>query len=548
MQQEETCMKRKMLLLLCALMACFSFAHAQGSPPGGQTPSLETAILSDPELSAYELVSYAPIEGSGFAFASLKSGLQNTLAAYEMKQGQWVRAFVNINALPRGEMRFYVEDLSFTERFSIRGELTDSSLGHQRGHAVSFYWSNGEYHENYFVFERNEHQDWMLAFYANAGQGGMIDIECNKDGRTAVFYFLEESRQNTRFSFNFRGKMQDFNFAFLPRTPRQARQPNMLPPALPVGWLTAREVPLEGEELIPVYSAPDRKALRGANGKAALSPRGWVQVFGVEGDFALVQYAMLPGEYRIGYIEQKHLPPWYVSDWAAENPLNFTRVESTLFAAQPTDDPLGTMRALVKTTKDSPVTLLSRFGDFVYFEGRQNGRVYRAFANQRLFSDQPAPPEGLRETSAFAYGKWEDALASKVQLAGLPFAIWLDQTAFDLYTADEHTVVYAQKNQLESTPYLAVEKAAPSLTEIRQQLEQEGWTVQACENDIHFFNFSQDNDSLNFLCAGKEGQILRILLITLKGVPLKITLGCPEQAYETWGLYLSQIIAGIEAL
>ena len=39
-----------------------------------------------------------------------------------------------------------------------------------------------------------------------------------------------------------------------------------------------------------MYAAPDSKSLRGAKGRARVSTNGWIQVFGSEGDWILVQY------------------------------------------------------------------------------------------------------------------------------------------------------------------------------------------------------------------------------------------------------------------
>ena len=60
-------------------------------------------------------------------------------------------------------------------------------------------------------------------------------------------------------------------------------------PELPGGTLTASLVSFTSNHTYPVYAAPDSKSLRGAKGRARVSTNGWIQVFGSEGDWILVQ-------------------------------------------------------------------------------------------------------------------------------------------------------------------------------------------------------------------------------------------------------------------
>lgn len=79
-------------------------------------------------------------------------------------------------------------------------------------------------------------------------------------------------------------------------------------PEIPQGTLNAEVMPFTPGQTYAVYSAPDSRSIRGAKGRARVSTNGWIQVFGAEGDWLLVQYAITPEHCRIGYIDRNALP------------------------------------------------------------------------------------------------------------------------------------------------------------------------------------------------------------------------------------------------
>ena len=82
-------------------------------------------------------------------------------------------------------------------------------------------------------------------------------------------------------------------------------------PEIPQGTLNAEEMPFTPGQTYAVYSAPDSRSIRGAKGRARVSTNGWIQVFGAEGDWLLVQYAITPEHCRIGYIDRNALPKMF---------------------------------------------------------------------------------------------------------------------------------------------------------------------------------------------------------------------------------------------
>lgn len=85
-------------------------------------------------------------------------------------------------------------------------------------------------------------------------------------------------------------------------TPEQTVPDASNAPAIPAGTLSASLVTFTSNQTYAVYSAPDRKSIRGAKGRARVSTNGWIQVFGSDGDWILVQYDITDKHNRIGYI------------------------------------------------------------------------------------------------------------------------------------------------------------------------------------------------------------------------------------------------------
>ena len=70
----------------------------------------------------------------------------------------------------------------------------------------------------------------------------------------------------------------------------------------PLLSLNAQEIRFPGGNKYPVYSGPGKDYLRGARGKASVSTNDWIEVFGREDGWILIQYEIDSSQCRIGYI------------------------------------------------------------------------------------------------------------------------------------------------------------------------------------------------------------------------------------------------------
>lgn len=491
-------------------------------------PGRAEAPMGHPALEGLEVVAWKEIRDTGWGFASVKKGDNNFLLAFEKGSHGWEERYSG--HLPRGPMRFLLQDVSGTFKTVVKGK--DFIFDRDRwGQALMVFWSNGEFYENQFIYELSAKGRWLLSHYAHAGQSGLVDIFDNE----MVFY--EAYEQVQRVKVKTERDMEKFNYFLFPRTPQRAAQPEVVPPSFLMDWFTYREIPLEGEALIPVYAAPDKNSLRAANGKAAVSPKGWAQVFGVEGEFALIQYGISESRLRVGYVESRFLPDWYL-----DTGLGFTRVPAQVVqAADATDDPLVSREALARLKPGQAVILLSRLGDFAYFEAAEQGKPYRAFAPLSAFDQVPQAPRPTRELAFFLEGQEQRGTFTRVWEEALGFEIWVDREHFREEALWNGFALSLQNNLLGSPVQLFVyteTSGQPALAEsfasLRGEYEAEGFAVSdlAYAGELGGLNLTEVPEA--FL-ARKGGETARAYLARTEAAAFVAVVEYPAEAAEGWG-------------
>lgn len=143
-------------------------------------------------------------------------------------------------------------------------------------------------------------------------------------------------------------------------------QPNLIPStgasdALPQGEVIA----FSKGKTYPVYSGPGKDYLRlGENNNAAVSTNDWIQVFGREGDWLLIQYNISDRVNRFGYITADALPR------GVEVPtLHFEPKEGQLVPlSYVTDDPLRCFREYMLDANTPCVKLATMGSELCYVE------------------------------------------------------------------------------------------------------------------------------------------------------------------------------------
>lgn len=185
-------------------------------------------------------------------------------------------------------------------------------------------------------------------------------------------------------------------------------------PAIPEGTLSAEVLPFTGNQTYPVFSAPDKNSIRGAKNRARVSTNGWIQVFGYEGDWILVQYDITKKHNRIGYIYKNALPR------EVEVPeLNLKKADAVVnYDVEVTDDPLVSQAALAKLTENSRVICLGTMGTWTYVEGDENGKRFRGFVPTECLSGTVTT---LQEANLAIIGSWKLYAGSSINANRIVF-------------------------------------------------------------------------------------------------------------------------------
>ena len=127
-----------------------------------------------------------------------------------------------------------------------------------------------------------------------------------------------------------------------------------------------------GKKKLAVYSAPDKKAWRGANNKAVVVPDGVEYVAGKYKSWTLILYPVSDGGYRVGYVNYKSgndVPT-----------LNFASLPAMINApCALTDDPVQYSSVIANLDRGTEVTYLATYENLAYIETKVNKKVVRGF-------------------------------------------------------------------------------------------------------------------------------------------------------------------------
>lgn len=162
-------------------------------------------------------------------------------------------------------------------------------------------------------------------------------------------------------------------------------------PAIPDGTLVPLDIRLPQGKKYPVYTGPGEEYARAGNGKANVSTNGWVQVFGREGGWLLIQYGIKEGQMRFGYISAKGIN---LDNSVAD--LSSLWEGVTLALIEPallTDDPLASMTDIARLPAGLQIRRLGWMGPWAYVEARDGGRLLRGFVSSG-FLDSTSSPDG----------------------------------------------------------------------------------------------------------------------------------------------------------
>lgn len=144
---------------------------------------------------------------------------------------------------------------------------------------------------------------------------------------------------------------------------------------MPSGTLQANKVRFQQGQKYPVYQGPGEKYGRSGNGKASVSTNDWIQVFGEENGWLMIQYDITSSRMRIGWIKPEMIP-----QGASIQPLSFMPVQTAVTRSSSiTDDPLFSKSAIASVSEGAMVQWLGSMGEYAYIEFYASGFPLRGF-------------------------------------------------------------------------------------------------------------------------------------------------------------------------
>lgn len=363
-------MKRIGLFLFLLILFPLFSAQAEGARFSCDVPDDVKTFFSQDKFSGTDILAFVIVDNANttdYAFAVGSKNGQNTLYGFEKNGDNYTYWLVGRTALPQGKGTFTL----WTEEEWIYYSASEGHSRYVKGPVVCL------------NFRDEEQKTEINCIFANEGTSSIWRLKyiqrTSEDKNTPSFSVLTYEDHLHYLSPNGQslGKVQGvvqtnlryLNFSGIPATVKEAEKKFSTAPSIP--WeseLIGQEIAFDGGQKLPVYTGPGTQYPRAGSGKAVVSTNDWIQVFGTENGYALIQYALSSDQMRFGYIDAAALPEGHtVNQLVLEYaPAHIVR------ACSMTDDPLKSGNVIGKLGYQDQVTWLAAMGPYVYVETKGN--------------------------------------------------------------------------------------------------------------------------------------------------------------------------------
>ena len=340
------------LLLILAVLSGLLCAAADTA----YLPAQVQKKLNEDNASGYTVTGYVERAGGSpyYAFALIRNAKgKNVLYVFRANDSGWKYQFKTSAAVPQGSGR------------------TVLRLDDPQTLFIALDSDSGEYWVKYAIYTYSS-SNWYLNHYYDRSRKVNVLVS----GKELTYYGGADYNQ---LQGSARGTVENnlryISLTSIPATLKEAKNKLTSAPSIPTGTLSAEKVKFTGGKNYAVYSGPGESYLRGANGKASVSTNDWIQVFGRENGWIMIQYAISADHMRIGWIPEKSLP----KNAAIGNSTFTPTAAFTASAATLTDDPLFSGSALLQLPANAAVTWLASMGEWAYVEYADAGIRARGF-------------------------------------------------------------------------------------------------------------------------------------------------------------------------
>ena len=352
--------KRIAALLLC-LALMLSLVPVAAADAG--LPQTVATYFSNAKYKNYTIED--SIEIHNYCFVVLKNGKENILYAFRKTNGNYKFWMRNKTAVPQGANAIELFDYTGKVVDGCNAKMVNPTVG------IQYYTENHEDVDKVLAYSLSNGA-WILKAYINT----KADVAVSFMNNTLTYHRYSNGAKQGVVEGTFQRDIRHTSVAAIPPSLKSAQSKLTTAPELPTdSELVAQEVKFTGGQKYEVYSGPGKDFLRGANNKAAVSTNDWIQVFGEEDGWILIQYAINKDKYRFGYIETKALPKN-----TEVKALDFnTCLAVTVADTEITDDPLYSKAALGTIAAEEDVLWLASIGEWAYIESDVDDIPVRGF-------------------------------------------------------------------------------------------------------------------------------------------------------------------------
>lgn len=372
-------MKRLLSIILCLVLLCgtVSFAFADAG-----LPQQIASYFSDVKFKGSDLVESFSLDG--YFFVLVKADTTNTLYIFKNSNKGYKYWARTTDGIPQGAGR--LEMYNFTGNTAVGSHLKLKNPTVE----IRYYDKKAGY-PAVTVDYSHINGNWLLKNYTDTKN----DVTVSFTDNILTYYRYGTEVKLGTVEGTFQRDIRYCGIRYVPTSLKSAKNKLTVAPELPSdSELTAENIKFTGGKKYAVYSGPGKDYLRGAKGKAAVSTNDWIQVFGEDDGWILIQYAVNKDTYRFGYIEAKALPKnTEVKD------LDFNTVAAvTLGNVDVTDDPLHSASSLGTVPAGEEILWYSTMGEWAYIETDLNNVPVRGFVPSAMLeipedSEFPAEEE-----------------------------------------------------------------------------------------------------------------------------------------------------------
>ncbi len=343
--------KLRLLAMVMVLLLTYVSALADSSGTNGleKVPEAISTYVSNSRWNVWEITGWVNPGGihtsSACAFAVVKNGSKNDLLAFGWKEDGWVYKWHNAAALPQVEDPILLckleQDTGFMSYYVVNKEIMETCCiwapkGDGTWHLMHLY--------NYYPF----------MFYDTSAKNALRLYNTGWTDRDIDVWVYGTYQTELRY----------FSIAAFPKTVKEAREKLSNPPKIPSGTLSAKKIQFTSGKKYEVYQGPGEEYGRAGNGKALVSTNDWIQVFGEENGWIMIQYDITSDHMRIGWITADALPQKAKVDELAFSPVMAVAANKVCM----TDDPLYSQASIATLKQDTNVNWLAAMGEWAYIE------------------------------------------------------------------------------------------------------------------------------------------------------------------------------------